>query len=30
MQYPNGVAHAFSYDSRDRTTGLNVNGPSGD
>ncbi|HEV2688177.1 MAG TPA: hypothetical protein VGV35_06475, partial [Bryobacteraceae bacterium] len=26
VQYPNAVAHASSYDNRDRTTNLNVNG----
>ena len=30
MQYPNGVAHAFSYDSRDRTTGPERQRPLGD
>jgi len=29
IQYPNGVSYAYSYDNRDRTTGLNVNGPGG-
>ena len=29
MQYPNGVAHAFTYDSRDRPTNLAVSGPGG-
>jgi YD repeat-containing protein len=27
--YPNGVSHVVTYDSRDRTTALNVNGSSG-
>ena len=29
MLYPNGVAHGFGLDNRDRTTSLNVTGPSG-
>ena len=29
LQYPNGVAHAFTYDNRDRPTILNVTGPLG-
>jgi RHS repeat-associated protein len=29
MQYPNGVAHAFTYDNRDRPTTLGVTGPLG-
>jgi RHS repeat-associated protein len=29
MAYPNGVTQVYSYDTRDRTTALNVNGPGG-
>lgn len=29
VQYLNGVTHGYSYDKRDRTTGMTITGPSG-